>query len=113
MTPTAELQQAVASHFGVTLGDLLGPRRPRGLTLARHVAMLIIRDRFRWSYPEIGRAFDRDHSSVLVAVRRLRQRVQTDKDLRDVVAGLTPPAVVAQPVYVPPYADFQQPGLLQ
>lgn len=65
-----ELVQLTARHFGVPVSELLGRGRSKRLTHARHVAMWLVRhEDAGWSYPEIGRLFERDHSSVWDAVR--------------------------------------------
>lgn len=39
---------------------------------ARQEIYVAIRNRLKWSYPKIGRLFNRDHASVLHSVRRYK-----------------------------------------
>jgi len=88
MGPVTALQQSVATHYGYTLEELLGPRRNRTLAKARHVAMLLARQQ-GLSYPELGRAFRRDHSTVISGVRSVRRRLLAEPQLRREVRGIT------------------------
>ena len=71
-TPTiAQIQAACCAHYGVGLADLLSDRREQRYVRPRHVAMWLARRLTRKSYAIIGRAFDRDHSTVQQSVRWL------------------------------------------
>lgn len=78
----------VAAHFGVSKGHLLGEPRAAHITLARHVAMHLCRELHGFSLPFIGRAFNRDHTSVLHAVRRIAALRQADPQLAAQVDAL-------------------------
>lgn len=65
-----------ADEFGVSPEDMLGPRRQRRITWARFAAWELMYQPHRTSFPEIGRKFDRDHSTILSGVLR-------SKELRD------------------------------
>jgi chromosomal replication initiator protein len=75
-TPTIhDIQRVVLSHFvGVTMNDILSPRRTNGVTMPRHIAIYLSRMLTRKSCPAIGRAFgDRDHTTVLSAISRIER----------------------------------------
>lgn len=60
-----------AASYGFTDQDILSDCRNLGIIEARHHAMwLCVRDT-KLSYPIIGKAFGRDHTTVLHAVRRV------------------------------------------
>lgn len=61
--------KVVCDHYGVTLDDLFSTRRWQPLARARQDAMCLIRRLVGLSYPQIGRIFDRDHTTVLYACR--------------------------------------------
>jgi chromosomal replication initiation ATPase DnaA len=65
-----QIADAHAAAYGVTLDDLKGPRRDAFMANIRWDAMLEIRRRTKHSLPQIGRFFNRDHTSVLYAIRR-------------------------------------------
>lgn len=60
-----------ARCFGLTLGELTGPKRNRSTSRRRMAAMAVVRELTDASYPEIGLAFGgRDHTTVMNACRR-------------------------------------------
>ena len=84
----AEIQRRVAAHFSFISYDLISPCRSRALVAARHVAMYLARRHTDRSYPEIGRRFGRDHSSVISAVRGIEARRMVDPGLDDTIRAL-------------------------
>lgn len=73
--------QAAADVCGVEPGDVLGTsRRPR-YVVPRHLCMYVLHRDVGWSLPEIGDMFERDHTSVLHAVRRYEERMKLDARL--------------------------------
>jgi len=69
------LLQEVAIAFDINFGDVLGGSL-KSAVAARQIAMWIIRSSERQpSYPEIGRLFQRDHTTVIAAVRRIDRAV--------------------------------------
>jgi len=81
----------VATFYGYTAEELLSPNRTKKLTMARQAAMWLSRQLTDLSLPEIGRVFDRDHTTVMHAVRKVQAEVDanlaTTKSLND-LAGL-------------------------
>ena len=70
-SPGAILDE-VAARFAVGRDDLCGRRRDARITLARHVAMYLLREDAGLALAEVGRALGgRDHSTVLNARRRI------------------------------------------
>lgn len=78
-----------ARHFGVSLADLRGPSRRRGVAQARGVAILLARRFTTRSFQQLGDYFGRrDHATVLHAFRATEQRVAADPALRGAVEQL-------------------------
>ena len=68
---------------------LVGPSRAAVPVRARHIAILLTRERTELSLPEIGQRFGgRDHSTVLNSIRRAEAAVGEDDSLRDRVNSL-------------------------
>jgi chromosomal replication initiator protein len=79
--PIAKIQETVAAEFGVTMLELLSPRRPKRLVQARMMSMTLARELTGASYPLIGRTHgDRDHTTSLNAVRRDRELIHRDAE---------------------------------
>ena len=83
--PLARVVDAVSKLTGVTIAEIMGPRRDRHIIRARFAAMAIARDYLNLSYPQIGREFNRDHTSVINAMRRV-DALCDDRDLNDLEA---------------------------
>ena len=64
--------QACADDFGVSLQEITDGGRTKQLALARQVAMYLLRSSLSLSLKEIGGLFaDRDHTTVMHAIRRV------------------------------------------
>ncbi len=70
------IQDAVCAVNGITRSELLGPRRSKRVTHSRQLAMYLARELTPLSLAEIARGFDRDHTTVLHAVRRVSARLE-------------------------------------
>lgn len=83
------IQRVVCRHYGVTLADLLSPRRHASIVLPRHVAIYLARKLTERSLPEIGRRFGRrDHTTALSAVRRINRMIGRDAAFAAEIAAL-------------------------
>lgn len=64
----------VALKHGLTPGDLSGPNRSRPFVAARHEAIALVWTHCRAvSLPAVGRMFQRDHTTILHSLRKLRK----------------------------------------
>ena len=63
----------VAREHDVTREEILSRSNPMRIVTARHDAMHRVRQELGWSYERIGRLFNRDHSTVLAAVRKTKE----------------------------------------
>ena len=64
-----EIIATTASDHGLTVDDLVGKVRTRHISAARFEAMARIRAERKLSLPAIGRLFNRDHTTVLHALK--------------------------------------------
>lgn len=86
----ADIQAAVARHFGITVIDLISERRAVAIARPRQIAMYLAKRLTLRSLPDIGRRFgDRDHSTVIHAVRRIEGLRVSDADIDNAVRSLT------------------------
>jgi chromosomal replication initiator protein len=81
--------KAVCQHFQITLADLKGKRRTKGLSHPRQVAMYLCRELTSASFPEIGQKIGgRDHSTVMYACSKIATALPLNSDLRSQVETL-------------------------
>jgi chromosomal replication initiator protein len=82
------IEQVVAAAFDLDRRRLASPQRAARLVRARHIAMFLMRKRLGLSYGEIGIRYERDHSTVLHAVRAIEHRIACDPEVRRLVSAL-------------------------
>lgn len=73
----------VSERFDVPIDDILGESRRREIVTARHAVIWYCRDVLEMSYPEIGRAFNLDHTTVMHAARRHAKRCRESRVMAD------------------------------
>jgi chromosomal replication initiator protein len=80
------IQKKVAEHFDIRLADMTSKRRPENIAFPRQVAMFLSRMLTESSLSAIGEAFGgRDHGTVLHACRLVKDRMEVDANVRQVV----------------------------
>ena len=84
-----DILRIVSRHFGVSKGDLLSQRRHRSVVWPRQIGMYLAKQMTHRSLPEIGRRFgNRDHTTVLHAIRKIEGVIAGDANLRDEIDEL-------------------------
>lgn len=82
-TTIDEIQKKVAEHFNISVKELQSSRRARTVARPRQVAMYLAKQLTSRSLPEIGRKFDRDHTTVMHAVRKVEELIIEDPTLAE------------------------------
>lgn len=77
------IMSTVAKYYNLPVKDLRSPRRSRMLARPRQVAMALARELTEHSLPDIGEAFEKDHTTVLHADRKVKELRQTDLRIRE------------------------------
>ncbi len=73
------IQQHVADHFNLTQGQLTGKGRTQDVVAARHLAMFLVKRLIGSPFTTIGLHFgNRDHSSIIHAVRTIEKKCKND-----------------------------------
>ncbi len=88
--PSADLIiQEVCEFYNVDESALRGKIRSKDTTIARQVAMYLIRSMTNMSLTEIGRQFDnRDHTTALHAINMVDKRMKDDSSLLEIVKDI-------------------------
>ena len=77
-----DIQRVVSRHYNVSRQELVSDRRTRVIVKPRQIAMYLAKTMTPRSFPEIGRRFGgRDHTTVLHAVRKIEELVNSDTKL--------------------------------
>src|SRR5205814_8486532 len=81
------IQKKVAEHFDIRLADMTSKRRPENIAFPRQIAMFLSRSMTETSLSAIGEAFGgRDHGTVMHACRLVKDRMEVDANVRQVVS---------------------------
>jgi chromosomal replication initiator protein len=84
------IQEAVSQRFGVTLDELVSPRRSQAVAYPRQVAMYLSRELTDASLPMIGKEFGgRDHTTVIHAKDKISRMIREDRSVYNLVQELT------------------------
>jgi chromosomal replication initiator protein len=76
------IQKTVSDFFHIRLADLKSKKRTQHIAFCRQVAMYLCRKLTSSSFPVIGEAFGRDHSTVIHAFNLIQRRVTNDSAFR-------------------------------
>ena len=74
------IQQSVADKYGVRLSDLKGKSRKKNIVNPRQIAMYISRELLDDSLVTIANAFDRDHTTVIHGIEKIKDMMAEDED---------------------------------
>ena len=79
-----QIMRTTCEHYNLRMNDMTSARRSRSIARPRQLAMYLAKKLTPRSYPEIGRRFGgKDHTTVLYAVKRIEELMQTDAQLRE------------------------------
>ena len=88
-TPSIIISQ-VCKFYSVDEAVLRGTLKNKGTTEARQMAIYLIRKLTNLSLPDIGKEFNRDHSTVLYAIRKVEASLKAgDTNLQNNVRDIT------------------------
>ena len=88
--PTAEvIIEEVGKFYSIDDNALRGQGRTKETSLARQIAMYLIRNMTKLSLKEIGKEFNnRDHTTVLHAIERIEEFCKTKPEIAEVVKDI-------------------------
>ena len=82
-TSPQTILKAVADFYSITSNDLIKRSRKKEVVKPRQVAMFLLRDETKLSFPEIGQKLGcRDHSTVIHACEKIRAEAAIDEPLK-------------------------------
>jgi len=73
-----QIKSEVARHYCVSVSDIEGESRIKGVAQARRMAVFLAREHTNSSFPALGHQFgDRNHSTIMHAYKKAKALVQT------------------------------------
>jgi chromosomal replication initiator protein len=83
------LLRVVADHFNLAAEDLISRRRDRKTTLARHVAIYLMREGYNCSLTEIGKEFGgRNHATILHGYEKIANELNINPNLANQITEI-------------------------
>ncbi len=80
--PPSKILETVAEFYEVDLKDVLEGGRKKELVKPRQIAMFLLRDELKESYPSIGKRMGgRDHTTVIHACEKVERERQADENI--------------------------------
>ena len=91
IVPTADvIIDEVCKYYNIEPSLLRGQGRAKELSLARQIAMYMIRNMTNLSLKDIGREFEnRDHTTVLHSIERIEKLVKSDQEKAEIIKDIT------------------------
>lgn len=87
--PSDKIINAVGDYYSISSADIKGQSRSKEISLARQVAIYLIREINGLSFPSIGDLFGkRKHTTVLYSYEKIKEEISTKKELSNIVNKL-------------------------
>ncbi|MCB9884445.1 MAG: chromosomal replication initiator protein DnaA [Planctomycetes bacterium] len=85
-----DIMSLITTEFAISARELTGKGRTQTVSLPRQIAMHLLREHTESSLDDVGRIFgNRDHTTVLYAVNKIRARAQKDRMFKELLDGLS------------------------
>lgn len=83
-----DIQRAVEEYYKVSHSDLIGPGRSRTIVHPRHIAVYLCRQMLDMPQGDIGKKFNRDHTTVIHSTRTVEKMLADNVDVQSDVERL-------------------------
>ncbi|MBI1391711.1 MAG: AAA family ATPase [Alphaproteobacteria bacterium] len=83
-----DLLRATADVFGLSVADLTGRAQPQRIARARHAFSMVGREGLKESFPRLGAALKRDHTTIMSSYDRAQALHDRDEAFRSRVAAI-------------------------
>ena len=83
------IERIVCTHFKVTSDDIRSTKRSNDIAYPRQIAMFLCHELTEVSWPTIGGFFNRDHSTVIHAHKKIQNLTDSDAATKALIESLT------------------------
>ena len=83
-----DIQQFVAEKYNIKVTDLKGKSRKKDIVLPRHISMYLARDILDDSLVTISNAFERDHTTVMHGIDKIKEEMSLNPDFKEEIESL-------------------------
>lgn len=85
---------SIYQRYGIKKEDLISAKRNKEIAFTRHITIYIIREVTEMSLPNIGKIFNRDHSTIISSIETIERRLITDAgldfDIKEIIKEVSP-----------------------
>ncbi len=81
--------EKIASYYGISIEEISGKSKIKNTAMARQISMYLMRKLTNLTLEEIGTVLNKDHSTVLHAIRRIEDNISSSPELADVIRDIT------------------------
>ncbi|QPK94147.1 chromosomal replication initiator protein DnaA [Actinomyces sp. zg-332] len=81
--------ELTATYFNITLDDIHSNSRSKNICYPRQIAMYLCRTFTDYSLPKIGKAFNKDHTTVMHSFEKIEKSVKTDPEIYNHIHDLS------------------------
>jgi chromosomal replication initiator protein len=78
-----QIIERTARHFQIPFEDIVGPKRDKDIVVPRQIAMYMLRNELKLSFPKIAKELGRkDHTTAIHSVDKIDKEARSDASLR-------------------------------
>jgi chromosomal replication initiator protein len=78
-----QIIERTARHFQIPVEDIIGPKRDKDIVVPRQIAMYMLRNELKLSFPKIAKELGRkDHTTAIHSVEKINKEARVDASLR-------------------------------
>lgn len=84
-----QIIERTARHFQISVEDIVGPKRDKDIVVPRQIAMYMLRNELKLSFPKIAKELGRkDHTTAIHSVEKINKEARVDASLRMAIADI-------------------------
>ena len=77
------IQKVVAEYFSISFNDIKGKKQSKNIVFPRQIAQYLSRELTEYSTTEIGKEFNKDHTTVMHAYEKIENTLHMDASLEE------------------------------
>jgi len=83
-----DIQKEVENFYKINHADLIGKKRTKNIIYARQIGIYLCRQLLDLPFNDIGKQFNRDHSTVMYSVTNVEEKMKESRELREEIEAL-------------------------
>jgi chromosomal replication initiator protein len=84
-----QIIERTARHFQIPIEDIIGPKRDKDIVVPRQIAMYILRNELKLSFPKIAKELGRkDHTTAIHSVDKIDREIRSDASMRMAISDI-------------------------